>query len=103
MDKLKLTKHDRYIQELCQKIRSHYDFLIKNYKLTSKKRSFGEIDVFAVKGKRKDVYEVKCSFRIVKAKKQIKRLNKFIDFNNAYFYCGSSGRIQPIFLEQMAE
>ncbi|QQG38767.1 MAG: hypothetical protein HYS32_04175 [Candidatus Woesearchaeota archaeon] len=82
--------------ELCEKIRDKYDFLIKNYCLRGKKRSYGEVDVYAVRNGEADVYEVKCSFRPVKAKKQIKKLNKFLEIKNAYLYCGSSGQLQEI-------
>ncbi|MBI2541726.1 hypothetical protein HYV80_03380 [Candidatus Woesearchaeota archaeon] len=56
------------------------------------KRSFGEIDLIAKKGNRFDLYEVKCSYRIMKAKKQLSRLKRYLKLENSrsYFYCGNS-------------
>lgn len=85
--------------ELCNRIKPKYDFLIAPYNLRNKKRSFGEIDILAVKGINKDIYEVKCSFRIVKARKQLKRFNKFVKANNAFFYCGSADKLEKISLD----
>ena len=54
--------------------------------------SLGEIDLVAKKGHNIDLYEVKCSYRILKAKKQLKRMKRLmnLDKSRAYFYCGSS-------------
>lgn len=58
--------------------------------IKSQKRRLGEIDVLAKKGDKIDLYEVKCSHRIVKAKHQLKRMRKYLQFADAYFYCGTS-------------
>lgn len=60
--------------------------------LRHSKRSLGEIDIIAKKGDRFDLYEVKCSYRIMKAKKQLDRLKKYLKLENtrSYFYCGNS-------------
>jgi len=52
----------------------------------------GEVDILAKKGSRLDLYEVKCSYRILKAKKQLSRAKKNLNLKNAgsYFYCGNS-------------
>jgi hypothetical protein len=50
----------------------------------------------ARKGSKIDIYEVKCSHRIIKAKKQLQRIRRFIKTTNAYFYCGSSGLLMQI-------
>ena len=89
---MKLSKHDAYVQELCDRIKPDYDSLSLNVPIRSCKRHFGEIDVVARKGNDIDVYEVKCSHRLVKAKKQLTRIKRFVrSAKNAYFYCGSSG------------
>ncbi len=90
--KRKLTKHDRYVLELKDKIKHKYDFVSVNVKIPGKKRSLGEIDLVAKKGHNIDLYEVKCSHRILKAKKQLKRMKRLmnLDKSRAYFYCGSS-------------
>jgi|TARA_Y100000310_G_scaffold91835_2_gene89363 predicted RecB family endonuclease len=87
-----LTKHDRYVLELRDKIKHKYDFVTVNVKVAGRKRSLGEIDIVAKKGNKIDLYEVKCSHRILKAKKQLQRMKRLMNLDNskAYFYCGSS-------------
>lgn len=88
----KLSKHDRYVLELSKKIKNNYDSLSLNVPVKHYKRSLGEIDIMAKKGGRTDLYEVKCSYRILKAKKQLNRVRNILNLKNArsYFYCGSS-------------
>ena len=92
MEIIKLSKHDRYVLELSNKIRNNYDSIFVNVPVRHSKRSLGEIDIIAKKGNRFDLYEVKCSFRILKAKKQLSRLKRYLKLENArsYFYCGNS-------------
>ena len=87
-----LSKHDRYVLELKDKIKHKYDFVSVNVKIAGKKRSGGEIDIIEKKGNKVDLYEVKCSHRIVKARKQLNRMKRLMNLNKsrAYFYCGSS-------------
>jgi Holliday junction resolvase-like predicted endonuclease len=61
----------------------------------NRKRSVGEIDILAKRGETYDVYEVKCSYRITKARKQTKKLNKHLGLNisNFYFYCGANSSL----------
>jgi Holliday junction resolvase-like predicted endonuclease len=94
----KLSKHDRYVLELKQKLKGRYDIISTNVRIFSKKRSLGEIDLIGKKGKCIDLYEVKCSHRIVKAKKQLNRAKRLLKLGdaNGYFYCGSSGTILGI-------
>ena len=89
---IKLSKHDRYVLELSNKIRNNYDSISVNVPVRHSKRSLGEIDIIAKKGNRFDLYEVKCSYRILKEKNQLNRLKKYLNLKNArsYFYCGSS-------------
>ena len=91
--KHKVTKHDKYVLELKDKIKHKYDFISTNVKIASSKRSLGEIDIVARKGGYVDLYEVKCSYRILKAKKQLERVKRLmnLDKSKSYFYCGSSG------------
>jgi len=92
MKPLKLSKHDLYVLELSDKIRDNYDSLSLNVPVKHSKRSLGEIDIVAKKGNRFDLYEVKCSYRILKAKKQLSRIKKYLKLKNArsFFYCGNS-------------
>jgi len=102
--KKKLTKpnkHDRYVLELYKKVQDRYDYLILDYNIASKKRMLGQIDLCGVKGTKTDLYEVKCSFRIHKAVKQLKHARKIMQSNGKlYFYCGSSGQIQEVLCEE---
>ena len=86
------TKHDMYIVELCKRLRNTYDVLFTNVQLKKDGRLIGEIDIYARKGNRIDIYEVKCSYRIAKAKKQLKKVKKFLEIERGkkYFYCGNS-------------
>ncbi len=93
MFRFRVSKHDLYIKELCQKIKYEYDSLSTNVKIKKKKRFLGEIDVLAKKDNKIDLYEVKCSFRIVKARKQAKSLRKHLHVNNIYFYCGATSSL----------
>jgi len=96
--KHKLTKHDRYVLELKDKIKHKYDFVSVNVKVAGKKRSLGEIDLIAKRGNKIDLYEVKCSHRILKAKKQLERMKRLMNLDNSktYFYCGSSGALMGV-------
>ena len=88
----KVSKHDRYVLELSSKIRDNYDSISLNVPVKRYKRSLGEIDIIAKKGDKYDIYEVKCSYRIMKARKQLHRIKRYLDFKIArsYFYCGNS-------------
>jgi predicted RecB family endonuclease len=88
----KLSKHDRYVLELSHKIKGNYDTISLNVPVRRSKRSLGEADIIARKGGKTDIYEVKCSYRIMKAKKQLKRLKNILNLKGArtYFYCGNS-------------
>lgn len=100
-DKLNLTKHDRYLNELCDQIRDSYASIFTQVPISNNKRDLGEIDVLAFrKGGAVDLYEVKCSRRIVKARKQLKRIKRLLHASkvNAYFYCGSSGVLESVML-----
>ena len=80
------------MEKLCDKIRDSYDSLSTNVKLRNKKRALAEIDILAKKGNSVDLFEVKCSYRITKARKQAKLIRKHLRarVGNVYFYCGAS-------------
>jgi len=81
--------------DLKDKIKNNYDYVSLHVKIKAKKRSLGEIDLIARKGSKIDLYEVKCSHRILKAKKQLNKMKRVLNLKkaNSYFYCGSSGII----------
>jgi len=86
------SKHDKYVMHLCERIRDSYDVLFTNVKLRRNDRLIGEVDIYARKGTKIDIYEVKCSYRVTKAKKQLKRVKEILDLTEGdwYFYCGNS-------------
>lgn len=102
-DGLKLSKHDRYVEELCTKIRDSYDSVSKHVAVRAKKRMLAEVDVLAEKGGNVDLYEVKCSPRITKAKRQLKKLSRYLggsmNLANYYFYCGNSHTLMTVLLK----
>ena len=75
-----------------------YDTLSKNVKLFSKRgRVIAEIDLLGTKDNICDVYEVKCSYRITKARKQLSRIKKLMPYvDNLYFFCGASGVLEEL-------
>lgn len=93
-------KHDRYLESLCERIRPQYDELRLNVPVFSKHKKnvqIAEIDVLAIRDNRFDIYEVKCSYRIMKAKKQLKRLKKLMPrARELFFFCGESGDLEKI-------
>jgi len=87
----KLSKHDKYVKELCDLIKYQYDTIILGFKIRSAKRTFGEIDILARKGDNLDIYEVKCSHRPVKARRQLAKIRKYVKTQGkSYFYCGTT-------------
>ncbi len=98
---IKLSKHDQHVQELCDKL-SGYDTVLSHVVIRStKKRPVAEADVIAYRGAVCDVFEVKCSHRIVKARKQLQKIKKHLDkrempVGNLFFYCGDSGTLFAI-------
>ena len=96
--KQKLSKHDQYVLDLSNKIKDNYDSISTNVHVKQSKRSLGEIDIIARKGDQVDLYEVKCSFRILKAKKQLSRIKRYLNLkiSRSYFYCGNSGALVTI-------
>ena len=80
------------------RIKHKYDSISLHVKIESKKRSLGEIDIVAKKGNKIDLYEVKCSHRILKAKKQLNKMKRLLNLekSESYFYCGSSKMLTAI-------
>jgi len=91
-------KHDRYLEDLCEQIKGDYDDIYTNVELFSKrKRKIAEIDILAVKDNRYYVYEVKCSYRISKAKRQLRKIKKLLPrVRQLFFFCGESGIVEAI-------
>lgn len=97
----KVLKHDQYVDALCERIQTEYDLILRNVPLYSdKRRLIGEIDVIAYKSGICDIYEVKCSHRISKARRQIAKFKKILSRDSVvhagYFFCGKSGHLQLV-------
>ena len=86
------------MQKLVRQIRSDYDSISTHLKLEKKKRLIAEIDVVARKGDELHFFEVKCSHRIVKARKQLKKVKKIFSSyeTTCYFYCGAGDKLLEI-------
>lgn len=94
-----LQKHDRYVEELCALIANRYDRVEHHALLYSKRRRLiAEIDVIACKGSCCDIYEVKCSPRFTKARRQLIRIRKLLahKVRNTFLFCGESRTIYAI-------
>ena len=80
-----------------RQLEGEYDFIYTHFPLYGKKCRLGEIDVMGVKGNSLDVYEVKCSFRKIKAVKQLNRIQRILGVPiNKFFYCGLADKVVPI-------
>lgn len=83
------------MKDLCEEIKPKYDFLLEKIPLYSKrKRLVAEVDVLAFKKNICDVYEVKCSYRITKARHQLRKIRKLLSrkskVRNTFFFCGEA-------------
>jgi len=86
---------------LYKKLEENYDYLILDYNIAHKNRKLGQVDLAGVKGTNTDLYEVKCSFRIHKAEKQLRRAKRIMNVTGGlFFYCGSSGQLQEIAVKE---
>ncbi len=95
----KINKHDRYVEKLYSKIKDQYDTIERHVEISSKKSLVAEIDLIATKGDQIDVYEVKCSYRIVKARKQLNKIHKLYHYRSnfrKFFYCGGADTLVAI-------
>lgn len=100
MDSKKLNKHDTYVEKLVNEIKDEYDSISTHLKFSNTKRIVAEADVVARKGDEIHIYEVKCSLRIVKAKKQLKRLKKIISPNkktSCFLYNGMGDTLLQVY------
>lgn len=99
-DTIRSNKHDRYLENLRDFLAPSYDSITTNLILQGKRRqrrcTLAEIDLLAKKGNHYDVYEVKCSYRITKARPQLKKIQKNLPrhfkVKNYFFYCGATAQ-----------
>jgi hypothetical protein len=67
---------------------------------SKRKRLVAEIDLLAFKEDYCDIFEVKCSYRITKARKQLTKIRRLISedskVRHSFFFCGESGKLTNI-------
>lgn len=71
----------------------------RNVILSSRKVRKAEIDIVAYKDDEVHVFEVKCSYRFAKAKKQILRILRLLRLEKpvkGYFYCGGADKLECV-------
>ena len=98
-----LNKHDRLVDSLHRFIRSQYDSTHTHLLIFSKKKRVkAEVDLIGIRGDKVDIFEVKCSYRISKARRQLKKIKKEFSLSQKYnrirtfFYCGASRELKII-------
>jgi len=118
----KILKHDHFAAELIEQVKDDYQKIDQNlsfylrskdsqilkvpeegsFKYSRRNRPIAEIDVMGHKKNSIDVYEVKCGYRITKARKQLHKIKKILrkvykKRINLFFYHGGSGELIQIF------
>jgi len=83
------------VDTLCDRLYSQYDVVLQHVPLySSRRRCIAEIDILAVAGNCYDIYEVKCSHRLTKARRQLTKIKKILSrdsvVRDSFFYCGGS-------------
>jgi len=97
-----ILKHDEYVQQLYAQLKDNYTTVYRNIPLFSRrKRLIAEIDIIAVREDSVDVFEVKCSHRPVKAKRQLRKIRKLLGAEtdrqvNTWFYCGEGAQLYKV-------
>lgn len=90
----RLSKHERYVLLLSRIVESEYDEILLNVPIYSKRRRLvGEIDLVGIKDGAYDIFEVKCSHRIMKAKRQLEKIRNHMRgyaVKDMFFFCGAS-------------
>jgi hypothetical protein len=90
---------------LCERIKNSYDTINTHVSFENTRRRMAEVDIIAKRGGVIDVYEVKCSYRIVKARKQLKRIKRILNLEkrilniekiNLFFFCGQSSTLEKV-------
>ena len=91
-----VIKHDAYVQQLVSRLEG-YQSLQSNIKIYDKRCDKAEIDLMGVKNGKLHVFEVKCSYRISKAKRQLYKLKRLLKVPmTLYFYCGSADVLEEV-------
>ena len=93
----RLTKHDRYVADLKERVGSRYDEVLVNHKVYVHKRIVAEADLVGIRDGRADIYEVKCSYRPTKAKAQLRKLKRIFSrtysVDSLFFYPANTAQL----------
>jgi len=97
----KKNKHDRYVESLSETLLSQYALILRNVMIySSNKRCVAEVDLLGLNEEYCDIYEVKCSHRIAKARQQLRKVRKLLSaeqyVRHSFFYCGNSKELVKI-------
>jgi Holliday junction resolvase-like predicted endonuclease len=86
------------VNKLYSQIKGSYDTIDTHVSIDNSRRRMAEVDILAKKGDIIDIYEVKCSYKIIKAKKQLKRIKRILNAQNInlFFFCGESSRLEEV-------
>lgn len=86
------------MEQLFERIKGEYDSIERHVLLRGRKSLKAEIDILGRKGGHLDVYEVKCSPRICKARRQLTHIRKLLkaDDISLIFYCGMADKLELI-------
>ncbi len=89
------------MQSLKIRLEEEHDQILTNIPIYQRKnnryRIVGEIDLLARKGSKYHLYEIKCSYRLTKARLQLQKMEKKLqnryNITKTFFYCGSSATL----------
>jgi hypothetical protein len=97
-----ILKHDEYVERLYEQLKDNYERVYRGLPLYSRRgRLVAEIDLLAVNPGMVDIFEVKCSFRPTKARKQLEKIRRLVSgYEDAavqtWFYCGEAATLVKV-------
>lgn len=93
-----INKHDQYVARLFERIKGEYDSIERHVVVRGRKSLKAEIDIIGRKGAHVDVYEVKCSPRVCKARRQLAHIRKLLKVEDIslIFYCGMADKLELV-------
>ena len=90
------SEHEVFVNNLCNALKGSFDYVEANKEISTFNSNILEIDVFALRGDDVYLFEVKCSHRISKATKLLRRAKKYFseyDTVKLLFYNGSANKL----------
>ena len=93
-----INKHDLYVEKLYERIKGDYDVIEKHVVVRGKRCVKAEIDMIGYKDGRIHIFEVKCSYRVYKASRQLAHIKKLLNLRSAslMFYCGTADQLHTV-------